>query len=298
MAINFNHQSDKISVLENITIDAPGALKLPTGTTLQRPSGPFEGQIRFNITDSTFEGYDGTAWNTLGGVRDIDGNTYIIAEDFPGANNNELDFYTDGNLRLTIDSTGQITAAVGYTPIYGQDLATKGYVDSVVQGLDIKRSSRLATTGSNISLDNTTISLDGINITDGDVILVKDQTNPAENGLYIASTTGAWTRSVDMDVWDEVPGAFSFVEEGTVYGNTGWVCTSNQGGTIDVDPIVWSQFQGVGTYVEGEGIDIVGNVISAEDATDTNKGIASFDATNFTVTTGNVVIETVDGGTY
>lgn len=298
MAINFNHQSDKISVLETITIDAPGALKLPTGTTLQRPATPFEGQIRFNVSDVIFEGYDGTAWVNIGGVRDVDGNTYISAEDTPGADNNELDFYTDGSLRLTIDSTGQITAAVGYTPATGQDIATKGYVDSVVQGLDVKRSSRLATTGSNIVLDNTTVSLDGININDGDVILVKDQTNPAENGIYIASTSGAWTRSVDMDTWDEVPGAFSFVEEGTVYGNTGWVCTSDQGGTIDVDPILWSQFQGVGTYVEGEGIDIVGNVISGEDASDTNKGIASFDATNFTVTTGNVVIETVDGGTY
>tara|TARA_B110000305_G_C19440733_1_gene641678 strand:- start:2091 stop:2771 length:681 start_codon:yes stop_codon:yes gene_type:complete len=209
-----------------------------------------------------------------------------------------LNFETNGLTRLTIDSNGQITALLGYTPIVGQDLATKFYVDSVAQGLDVKGSVKTGTTGSNIVLDNTTTSLDGIAIIDGDRILVKDQTNLAENGIYVASTTGAWVRSEDMDDWIEVPGAFTFIEEGNTLSDTGWVCISDSGGTIDVDDISFSQFSGPGTYIEGEGIDIVGNVISGEDASNVNKGIASFDTTNFTVTVGNVVIETVDGGSY
>jgi hypothetical protein len=101
-----------------------------------------------------------------------------------------------------------------------------------------------------------------------------------------------------MDSWNIVPGAFTFIEEGTNFADTGWVCTSDQGGTIDVTDIIWTQFSGVGTYVAGEGIDITGNIISGEDASNANKGIASFDATNFTLTTGNVEINTVDGGAY
>ena len=209
---------------------------------------------------------------------------------------NKIDFYVDGVLRFTIDNSGNLTAAAGYSPTDDQDLATKLYVDGIAQGLDVKGSVKAAT-DSNITLDNTTSTLDGIALSDDDRVLVKDQTNPEENGIYVVSTTGSWTRSVDMDDWDEIPGSFTFVEEGDTYSDTGWVCISDQGGTLGVTEITWSQFSGSGTYIGGEGIDINGNVISGENASDTNKGIASFDSTNFTVTDGNVEIDTIDGNT-
>jgi hypothetical protein len=80
------------------------AINLPVGTTDQRPTSA-TGQVRFNTDLDQFEGYDGIAWNSLGGVRDVDGNTYIIPESAPGANENTLMFYTDGVMRMSLSTT-------------------------------------------------------------------------------------------------------------------------------------------------------------------------------------------------
>ena len=90
-----------------LTVGTTAAIKIPVGTTGQRPTAA-QGQIRFNTTDTTFEGYDGTAWGSLGGIKDVDGDTYISAEDAAGDDNDELDFYTAGTLRATIDSSGDL----------------------------------------------------------------------------------------------------------------------------------------------------------------------------------------------
>jgi hypothetical protein len=65
-----------------------------------------------------------------------------------------------------------------------------------------------------------------------------------------------------MNTWAEVPSAFTFIESGTTLADTGWVCTSNQGGTIDVTPITWSQFSGAGSYLAGTGLTLTGNTFS------------------------------------
>ena len=80
-----------------LTVSGTGAIAVPTGNSLTRPS-PILGMIRFNSQTTRFEGYDGIAWSSLGGISDSDQNTYITAEDTLGANNNELKFYTDGTL--------------------------------------------------------------------------------------------------------------------------------------------------------------------------------------------------------
>ena len=65
--------------------------------------------LRFNTEDQRFEGFDGTQWSGIAGsVIDLDRNTYIIAETSAGANNNELDFWTDGEHRMQIDSAGDL----------------------------------------------------------------------------------------------------------------------------------------------------------------------------------------------
>lgn len=82
------------------------ALVIPVGNTSQRVG--VKGAIRYNSQDSTFEGYDGSNWGSLGGVKDIDQNTYISAEDFPGANNNQLKFVTNGTEKAIIQPDGKI----------------------------------------------------------------------------------------------------------------------------------------------------------------------------------------------
>lgn len=154
-------------------------------------------------------------------------------------------------------------------PSSAQDAATKDYVDNVAQGLDIKASVIAATTV-NITLSGAQ-TIDGVSIVAGDRVLVKNQSAPEDNGIYVASNS-AWSRSSDADTWDELRSAFVFVEQGTSQSDSGWVCTVNAGGTLGVTPVTWTQFSGAGSYVAGTGLTLTGN---------------SFSITNTAVTSGS-----------
>ena len=102
-----------------ITTNATSALEVAVGTTAQRPTAAV-GQIRFNSTITAFEGYDGNAWNSLGGVIDVDQDTYIKAETSPNADNDDLQFYTAGVLRATLDASGLVFNDTNLTQQVGQ----------------------------------------------------------------------------------------------------------------------------------------------------------------------------------
>lgn len=105
-------------------------------------------------------------------------------------------------------------------------------------------------------------TIDGVTLATGDRILIKNQAAPAENGIYTVNASGAPTRALDMDAWAEVPGAYVFVEEGTTLADTGWVCTSNAGGTLNTTAITFVQFTGAGTYTAGTGLTLTGTQFS------------------------------------
>ena len=86
-------------------VSSTTSIKIPVGTTAQRPSNS-TGQIRFNTTDGRFEGYDGNAWAGLGGVVDVDQDTFIRAETAPTNDNDDLEFFTGGTKRATMSTTG------------------------------------------------------------------------------------------------------------------------------------------------------------------------------------------------
>jgi len=159
-----------------------------------------------------------------------------------------------GNLNM---NTKNITSLA--TPVNDTDAATKAYVDTVAQGLDTKASVVAATTA-NITLSGTQ-TIDGIAVTAGQRVLVKNQSAPADNGLYLCAA-GSWTRTTDMTTWAQVPGAYVFVEGGTTQADTGWVCTSDAGGTIGVTAMTWAQFSGAGSYTAGTGLTLTGSVFS------------------------------------
>lgn len=144
-------------------------------------------------------------------------------------------------------------------PSSPQDAATKNYVDTVAQGLDAKQSVKAATTG-NIALSGAQ-TIDGVSITSGMRVLVKNQTNQTENGIYNAAA-GSWSRSSDADTWAELVGAFTFVEEGTTQADTGWVCTVDTGGTIGVTNVTFVQFSSAGIILAGSGLTKTGNTLS------------------------------------
>ena len=89
---------------QTVTINGTGSLTLPKGTTAQRPGSPTAGMIRYNTDTSVFEAYT-TNWNTLGGVYDLDRDTYITPEITPGADDDTLRFYAGGS--LVADVTAQ-----------------------------------------------------------------------------------------------------------------------------------------------------------------------------------------------
>jgi hypothetical protein len=176
--------------------------------------------------------------------------------------------YTDTGLALKLSLTGGTMSgaiAMGTSKITGvgdptaaQDVATKSYVDTLLQGLDAKASCRVATTA-NISLSGTQ-TVDGIALSVGDRILVKDQSTASNNGIYLCSAS-TWTRTSDADTWNELPAAFVFIEVGTINANNGYVCTVPSGGTLGTTAITWTQFSGAGQITAGLGLTKTGNTI-------------------------------------
>lgn len=144
-------------------------------------------------------------------------------------------------------------------PTLSTDAATKNYVDSVAQGLDVKQSVVAATTA-NITLSGAQ-TIDGIALVAGDRVLVKNQTTTSANGIYVVSAA-AWSRATDADTWTKLVSAFVFVEKGTVNGDTGWVCTVDAGGTLGSTAVTFSQFSGSGTYTAGTGLTLTGTQFS------------------------------------
>ena len=113
---------------EVITVDTTGAFTVPVGTTAERPTPLAAGMVRFNNTDGVFEGYSGAAWASLGGVKDVDQDTFIEAEDSPGSDNDELNFVTAGTSRFKVGPTGNITTAAAQNFTF--DLGSGGKIDA------------------------------------------------------------------------------------------------------------------------------------------------------------------------
>ena len=118
--------------------------------------------------------------------------------------------------------------------------ATKAYVDSAIEGLAWKDSVRVATQG-NINLSSPGATIDGITMVANDRVLVRAQTNAAENGIYIwngAST--AMTRALDASTADELEQAVVTVEQGTSAGATFRQTSVNF--TLGTDAVNWVSF--------------------------------------------------------
>ena len=165
-------------------------------------------------------------------------------------------------LKKTGDTmTGALTLAAD--PTQAMHAATKAYVDNVVQGLDVKASVRVATTA-NVNLTNVA-SIDGVTLAEGNRVLVKNQTNKAENGVYV-KTGSALVRADDFSGNKVSSGAFTFVEEGTVNANSGFVLVTDGAITVGTTALEFSQFSGAGQITVGAGLGKNGNEIYLADS--------------------------------
>jgi hypothetical protein len=204
--------------------------------------------------------------------------TAVTQEDF--------DDITANNISLT-------TGSISTDPAAATDIANKRYVDEVAEGLEAKPAVELATTGNLVSTYDNGVSgvgatltsttngafptIDGVTLTStvlgSNGVLVKNQTASAQNGRYNLTTVGdagtPWvlTRCPLCDESSEIPGAFTFVKSGTLFGGTGWVQTVLDPATfvIGTDAIIVVQFAGAGAFTAGTGLTLTGNVFSITD---------------------------------
>jgi hypothetical protein len=159
-----------------------------------------------------------------------------------------------------------ITGTIATQPTGATDIVNLLALQSYVAGISWKQPCAVATLTA-ITLSGLQ-SIDGYTTLVGDRVLVKNQANAAFNGIYLASA-GAWTRSLDANVWDEFVSAISFIEYGTQAGGA-WFCTATPGGTLGVTALNWSQFTTSATYSAGTGLTLTGQVFSI-----TNTGVAA-----------------------
>jgi hypothetical protein len=256
-------------------------------------SNNFEGRLIYNSTEDTIKVYTGSAWRKmLHGVQAsgsyTDALTVSESNGTVSLTLNLADTDSAGLLSSTFwnalnDATSDATAskiakrdANGNLkvadPTDAAHAATKGYVDAARSGLDVKQSVRAATTGP-INLasdleDGDTLDT-SVTLATGDRVLVKNQSTASENGIYVVQASGAAVRATDFDGTGEVSGgAFTFVEEGTVNADSGWVVTSNGALTVGTSAINWAQFSGAGQITAGAGLTKTGNTIDVGGTTD------------------------------
>lgn len=223
---------------------------------------------------------------SLGGSRtDINGLTSLDVDNITIDGNTVSSTNSNGNIVLdpngtgTVDVSGAKITTVG-TPSQSTDAATKGYVDGVVNGLDVKKSVDFASTanvagtynngaGTITAGSNGALSMDGGSPTIGMRVLLKDQTDSVQNGIYSVTTAGnagaayVLTRSTDADAAAEISGgAFFFVEQGSANADNGYVTTHNGTPTIGTDDITFEQFSGAGQISAGSALTKTGNTLN------------------------------------
>ena len=342
----------------------------------------------------------GSSTLTLGATTtDIAGLTSLVVDSLTINGSSITTTASNTDINLTPHGTGVVKVPSGYDQRAGFDtdsLVPKSYVDAIAEGLHVHASVKAATTqtlalesGDTVTYDNgssgvgatltlsTGIStLDGYSLSDGERVLIKNESNQAHNGIYIRTSATVFTRATDFDTIAEVAsGDFLFVEEGTLNGANGYVQTETTV-AIGTSAINFEQFSGAGQidagaalsktgnqlnvevddssievsadalrvkalgitdamlagsissdkltdplnftdesstqgsvrlggtleFLAGEGLNTVASgstlTISGELASTSNIGVASFTSDNFTVTSGDVAITTIDGGSF
>jgi hypothetical protein len=190
-----------------------GFLQVPTGTTAQRPYTSANGMIRYNTTQSTFEGYSSAAWSSLGGVKAVNGFTYILAETAAGAANGDLDFYAQNagvtaavqigqwNRTNLKDYTGTLVGTqttqnvfnATATTVNAFGAATTVSIGAATGTLTINNANTVITgnltvNGTTTTVNSTTLTVDDINIELGSIASPTDTTANG-GGITLLGTT-------------------------------------------------------------------------------------------------------------
>lgn len=165
-----------------------------------------------------------------------------------------IPFYNDLNANGLTVVNGRVSAADGEMVVHQQiqDFALESYVDDAVAGLPWKEEVITASTANHALASLAAgANVGGIALTTGDLFLLKDQTDPIENGVYVAGVSGPPVRATTFDATAEVNNAIVPILSGTNQG-TNWRQTAIDP-TVDADSITFVQFNG-GSYTAGDGL--------------------------------------------
>jgi hypothetical protein len=251
-------------------------------SSIQTQLGGKEPSITAGTTGQYWRG--DKSWQTLNSTAVGLGNV---------TNESKATMFSSPTFTGTASFTGTVTAVTPNQTVNDGTVATtafvKTYADSVASGLDVKKSVRVATTGAlavssststTLTLSSALTAIDGITLVTNDRILVKDQTgvNAPQNGIYTYTNSTTLTRGVASDSSSELnAGAFTFVEEGATWADTGWVCSTDGTIVVGTTNITWTQFSSAG-IVTGDGTTITksGNTLSLKSAFVTAVGTPAF----------------------
>ena len=198
----------------------------------------------------------------------------MVAADVPSLAHTKISDFDTGVRTNRLDQMAAPTGSVSLNsqtitnladPVNASDAATKSFVEATSQGLDVKDSCVAATTA-NITIStalNNGDTLDGVTLSTNDRVLVKNQSTASENGIYVVGSSPA--RADDLAAGADAAGFFTFVEQGTVNADNGFVCTSNKGSAVvGTNNLTIAQFSGAGQITAGDGLDKSGNTLSVD----------------------------------
>jgi hypothetical protein len=227
-------------------------------------TSPSNSDVQNLLPVQAYFSVDGTFQTFIGQGQPF---TATVSPDQSGLHitNSTIDSTTIG--ATTPSSAAFTTATVSTAPTSGNDVVNKTYLDYFAAGLSWKQPVLCATT-TDITLSGLQ-ACDGITVAAGDRVLVKSQSAPAQNGIYLASAT-AWSRAPDADTWNDLISAICFVETGSSLTGTAWYCTAQPGGTLGTTAVTWSNFSVASNYTAGTGLTLSGTVFSI-----TNTGVTA-----------------------
>src|SRR6056300_1659025 len=287
-----NTASNTITVVEADISDLQSYILAGSTDTLTNKTIDANSNTLSNIGNSSLSNSTitlGSSTLTLGATTTTIAGVTELTVDNLNVNANTISS-TDSNGNIILDPNGSGTVDVNSSritsvtdPTSDQDAATKAYVDSVANGLDVKESCSVATTAAlaactynngagTLTADaNGALSVDGVTVSTSDRVLIKDQASSVQNGIYTVTATGGasaafvLTRSPDADTAAELTGGtFFFTEEGTNNADNGYVATHNGVPTFGTTNITFSQFSGAGQISAGAALSKTGNQLDVE----------------------------------
>jgi hypothetical protein len=242
------------------------------------PSSPVEGQFYYNTGDNKLYYYDGSNFESFAG--DITS----IADNGNGTVN--VTSGTEGNVTLEVNIANLINDSSSTSSNLWSASKIISYTQTATEGLNVKLAVAAATTTAlaACTYDNGTsgvgatltgdangalAAIDGVTLVADERVLIQDQADAAENGIYTVTTVGdasnafVLTRTSDFDTTDDIKAnSFCFVEAGTTYGDKGLVLASGDSPTIGTTDLVFTQFTGAGAFTSGDGLSQSGNTIN------------------------------------